>query len=250
MKHFIGTMNIIVTVHLLFAHILYGSQEELLLKSEQHVVVVVEHNSSITGFLYCYSKPGAVWKKDGPAIPVVVGLNGVGKKCEGDRRAPQGIFRLSFAFGKESVKPEWLHFPYRAMLKQSECVDDADSPYYNKIVNPSEISSGENWGSSEKMRRDLYHGDNTYKFGIMVEYNPWGKKDTSTGKGAGSCIFLHIWRNGKTGTHGCTAMSEQNLIRLMEWLNSLAQPVLIQGTRNHLDNLRLKGKLHYELPKP
>lgn len=250
MKLFTGAINSIIIARLLSVPVLYASQEELPLKSEQHVVVAVEHNNSTTGLLYCYSKQGTAWKKSGPAIPVVVGLNGVDKTCEGDRRAPQGIYNLSFAFGIEPQKPEWLDFPYRGMFKETECVDDAGSPYYNKIVNPSEIKGGKNWKSSEKMRRDIHNGDNLYKYGIMVEYNPEGQRDPASGKGAGSCIFLHIWRSSKKGTYGCTAMSEQNLIWLMKWLNASAQPVLIQGSRKYLDELRLKGIVQYEIPKP
>ena len=62
---------------------------------------------------------------------------------------------------------------------------------------------------SEKMLRD----DGLYKWGVFVEHNP------AAAPGAGSCIFLHIWKDSTTPTTGCTAMAEKDLVKLLRWLD-------------------------------
>jgi len=83
--------------------------------------------------------------------------------------------------------------------------------------------------SHERMLRD----DDLYKYVVLVGHNTWKPK-----RGAGSCIFLHIWRGETTPTAGCTAMPEVAILRLLAWLDSDKNPVLVQLTRE--DYLRLK----------
>jgi D-alanyl-D-alanine dipeptidase len=64
--------------------------------------------------------------------------------------------------------------------------------------------------------------DDLYKWGIFVAHNP------AATPGAGSCIFIHIWRSSSAATVGCTAMPEPDLVRLLKWLDPAADPILIQ----------------------
>lgn len=71
-----------------------------------------------------------------------------------------------------------------------------------------------------------------YKWGALVNYNP------ARTKGAGSCIFLHIWSGPGHGTAGCTAMDENSLRPLLENLDARKHPVLIQLTAETFESLR------------
>jgi D-alanyl-D-alanine dipeptidase len=190
----------------------------------------------------------ANWKERGPGFAVVVGKNGLGKgqglarldfegapkKKEGDDRAPAGIFRLSSAFGYASARSAaWAKLPYLALSKQVEGIDDPNSRYYNKLVDRSKIAKID-WRSSEQMRRD----DDLYKWGVIVEHNP------AAIPGAGSCIFLHIWKSSSASTAGCTAMPERDLVRLIRWLNPARHPILVQMPRAVYRSVRAK----YGLP--
>ena len=73
------------------------------------------------------------------------------------------------------------------------------------------------------MKRD----DNLYKYGIVIEYNT-----DPVIKGNGSAIFLHIWKNESIPTAGCVAVSEENLIKIIEWLDPVASPLIITGIKN------------------
>jgi L,D-peptidoglycan transpeptidase YkuD (ErfK/YbiS/YcfS/YnhG family) len=181
----------------------------------------------------------------GRAIPVVLGKKGMAwgrglvefkqgaPKVEGDNKAPAGIFRLGPAFGyaPRSAAP-WIKLPYIPLTKYSEGIDDPHSRYYNQLVDRSKIAKID-WRSSEQMLR----ADVLYKWGIVVAHNP------AATPGAGSCIFLHIWKNSHTATVGCTAMAEGDLVALLRWLDPSKRPVLIQMPRPDYETLRATFRL-------
>jgi len=187
--------------------------------------------------MHAFERDGttAVWKERDSGIAVVLGKNGLGQgrglvrvdfegapnKQEGDNRGPAGIFRLSSAFGYAPARSAaWIKLPYLATSKQTEGIDDPKSRYYNKLVDRSKVATVD-WRSSEKMRRD----DVLYQWGVIVEHNP------AAVPGAGSCIFLHTWKDLATPTTGCTAMSESDLVKLLRWLDPARHPILVQMPR-------------------
>jgi L,D-peptidoglycan transpeptidase YkuD (ErfK/YbiS/YcfS/YnhG family) len=166
----------------------------------------------------------------GPTIPVVLGKKGLAwgigaadfkaasRKVEGDNKAPAGIFRLGPAFGyAPKSAARWIKLSYVSLTSQTEGIDDPRSRYYNQLVDRSKVAKVD-WHSSEQMRR----ADDLYKWGIFVAHN------SRATPGAGSCIFLHIWKDSRSATAGCTAMAEPNLVSLLRWLNPAARPVLVQ----------------------
>lgn len=205
---------------------------------KQAVVVTTADWTAPQGNMQRYdrSSPKDVWQPVGEAIPVVVGRNGLGwgiglqgaasreeprcggpEKREGDGRAPAGIFKLSSAFGYASAsQAAWIKLPYTAAISSLRCVDDPQSQNYNRLIDASLIKP--DWKSAEEMRR----GDDQYRLGVVVDHN------TDPIPGRGSCIFIHIWKGDRTGTAGCTAMSQENMERLLRWLDPAANPVLIQ----------------------
>jgi L,D-peptidoglycan transpeptidase YkuD (ErfK/YbiS/YcfS/YnhG family) len=221
--------------------------EQLLAGSSQHVLVIVGADRDSTGWLYRYSNEQGQWTAAGDPVPVTVGAGGVAKQREGDKRAPTGAYPLTSAFGYAETPPAGLRMPYLPLRPETECVDDAGSRFYNQVVNPSEVG-GRSWSSSEMMRRDLNSHDDLYQLGLLVAYNPEGAKDPTTGKGAGSCIFLHIWRSPTNPTVGCTAMPEAAMQTLLSWLDPRQKPILVQGSRADLERLAQSGKLPYPLP--
>jgi D-alanyl-D-alanine dipeptidase len=153
----------------------------------------------------------------GDPIPVVVGRNGIATdKHEGDGRAPAGIFPIGPAFGFAATASD-LSLPYLPLLPTTECVDDPTSSRYNTIVDRTKVAAVD-WTSSEKMRAVPQ-----YQRGAVVRYN------TPPSRGAGSCIFLHIWSAPSHGTAGCTAMSAANLDLLLRWLDPSLNPRLAVG---------------------
>lgn len=219
-------------------------------RSLQCLVVLTEDWTSTTGVMRSFERNGATdkWKERHSALPVVVGKKGLGlgrglvrldlrgapRKKEGDDKAPGGIFRLSTAFGYAPARSAtWVKLPYLALTKRIEGIDDSRSLYYNRLVDRSKVAKID-WRSSEQMRRD----DVLYKWGVVVDHNP------AASPGAGSCIFLHIWKSPSSPTAGCTAMPERDLVSLIRWLDPARHPTLIQMPRAVYRSLRAK----YHLP--
>jgi zinc D-Ala-D-Ala dipeptidase len=201
---------------------------DLLANAEQVIIVNTPGWNSVDGTLSRFEKKDGKWQPVGKKLPIVVGKNGLGWdgiteplaaaaqpiKKEGDGRSPAGMFKVTELFGFEPSLDAKL--PYRPLTESIECVDDASSQSYNQIVDRREIPNPD-WNSSEKMRTI-----DVYKIGAVVDYN------SPKVPGAGSCIFLHIWKGPGHGTAGCTAMEESNVQELTGWLDEKKNPIIIQ----------------------
>ncbi|MBN1684971.1 MAG: L,D-transpeptidase family protein [Gammaproteobacteria bacterium] len=169
------------------------------------------------------------WQKHGETIPVIVGKNGVAwdenqadfyhrssvnYKKEGDFKTPLGIYHIEkiFGFAKHSFNP---NMPYLSLTTHTEGVDDITSKYYNQIVDARFIQN-KDWKSSEKMREI-----SLYQWGAVIDYNVLHIR------GNGSNIFIHIWKDKKSPTAGCIAMSELNLEKILSRLDQAKHPVIV-----------------------
>jgi D-alanyl-D-alanine dipeptidase len=200
----------------------------------QVIVVISQTWSDPLAKLYRFEQMDDGWKQVNGSFTVVVGEKGMGwdggaagkqasfpEKREGDGKAPAGLFPLVMAMGYDAKAPSGSSFPYRQIEDVTRCVDDPDSPFYNQIIKESDFNTplAELWKSSERMKLK----DDLYKKLVLVDYNRQNPQP-----GAGSCIFIHIWRSPAKGTSGCTAMAEKDLDELLRWLKNEENPVLVQ----------------------
>jgi D-alanyl-D-alanine dipeptidase len=218
-------------------------------KSLQAVVVTTGGWQATKGEARLFERKNAKsgWKLSGEAFPVVVGRAGLAwgaglnalptdtdrsaHKAEGDGKAPAGIFALSSAFGSEE-KPPFVKLPYQRLEEFTECVDDAASTHYNKIVHRLRVGIFD-WKSSEKM---LEIGDQ-YALGVFVEHN------FERRPGAGSCIFFHVWKDADSPTAGCTAMARPDMEKVLAFLDPKKNPVLIQLPADSYEQFQKKWNL-------
>src|SRR3546814_11826254 len=83
------------------------------------------------------------------------------------------------------------------------------------------------------MRRELQHdGGQRYRSGCVIEHNPEARK------GAGSCIFAHLWKAPGAPTAGCTAMADATIARRYGWLRPEAKPVFVLLPQAEYDRLQ------------
>lgn len=219
-------------------------------ESLQAVVVTTKNWSAISGTAQIFERENkdAKWKSFADRFPIVIGKNGLAwsdglnelpsdtggrllLKTEGDGKSPAGIFSLTSAFGT-SEKSVAVKLPYTKLVEYTECVDDVKSNHYNKIVNRMQVGAFD-WKSSEKM----WEITPQYDLGVFVEHN-FEKQ-----KGAGSCIFLHIWKDPNTGTAGCTAMDRKNMEMILTRLDPNKNPVLIQLPEDSYKQFQKQWKL-------
>jgi D-alanyl-D-alanine dipeptidase len=213
--------------------------------STQMIVVTTSGWNTVEGKLQRYERATTreKWHPDGDPIPIVVGKNGLGWgigviatddakvrtasdpiKREGDGKSPAGIFALGTAFGYAAQPLQGLKMPYLSLTPSVECVDDVDSKHYNRIVDSSIVAP--DWNSSEHMR----NAGESYRWGIVVDHNDifTASNEIPSEPGKGSCIFLHIWSSHNQGTVGCTAMPQSELETLLQWLDPVRKPLLVQ----------------------
>ena len=162
-------------------------------------------------------RSGDTWRIPFDPIAAVIGRNGFappGEKREGDGRSPTGIFPLKLVFGYGEISP--TRMPYRQAREQDLWADDPESPDYNRWVEKGKTTAA----SFERLRRD----DDLYKYGIVIGYNT-----DPVIKGHGSAIFFHVWRGRGSSTAGCVAVAEDDLLKILAWLEPSAGPMIIMG---------------------
>jgi L,D-peptidoglycan transpeptidase YkuD (ErfK/YbiS/YcfS/YnhG family) len=174
--------------------------------------------------VYALERKDGKWKTVFGPLDAVAGKNGFappGEKREGDGKTPSGIFPLQLTFGYDDIIVTKM--PYRQALADDLWIDDVNATDYNRWVKKMATRAV----SYEKMKRS----DNLYKYGIVIEYNT-----NPVIKGYGSAIFFHIWRGKDVTTEGCVAVSEDNIIRILEWLDPTARPLIIMGNEYKMEN--------------
>lgn len=232
---------------LCFLFILCSWSKAMVCFPEKLVVVLAQDWQSSQGKLYCMQKNQDTWKVVSHWA-VMLGKNGMGwgrgialpletqgpEKKEGDGKSPAGLFALRrILYGYDLSAPCQIVWPYQMLTTDCIGVDDPDSVYYNQILHKSKIKKID-WNSYEEMRRK----DILYRWLLVVEHNT-----QNTIPGAGSCIFLHLSKDSSTPTAGCTAMKEEELLFLVEWLGKEENPLLLQLP------VFLYEKLRKSLPK-
>ena len=171
-------------------------------------------------YAYTLEKDHDDWKWVSGPMEAMIGKNGFalpGEKREGDGKTPSGIFSLKRTFGYDkTVKTK---MSYRQASEEDIWVDDPNATDYNQWVKQGETGAA----SYEKMKRE----DGQYKYGIVIEYNT-----DPVIKGHGSAIFFHVWEGKDFPTAGCVAVSEEDIIKIFEWLDPNALPLIIMGIKN------------------
>jgi D-alanyl-D-alanine dipeptidase len=198
----------------------------LIAASSQVVLVTTTDWASTSAEVRLLERQNGRWTTTSEIIPSSVGRNGMAwadaaepnRKVEGDGKAPAGIFKLSYAFGYAPLdSASFIKLPYVQAHDQLVCVDDSASRFYNQMIS-KDTTPDPDWSSAEQMLID-----HQYKWGVVVDYNR-----PKAIPGRGSCIFLHVWKEPGHPTSGCTAMSEEHLISMLQWLDPKKHPLLVQ----------------------
>ncbi len=182
------------------------------MQARQLLLVFTDAAEQNRAELFCLENTGTSWNIALPAMPASVGRKGIaapGAKREGDGCSPYGLYPIGMAFGYQASCT--TRMPYRQMSADDIWVDDPAAPDYNHLVKKAATTAK----SFEYMRRQ----DNLYKYGLVVEYNT-----NPVVAGHGSAIFIHIWSRSYGPTAGCLAMSEENLLKVLAFLDPAKSP--------------------------
>jgi len=197
---------------------LVAASEKELEGSSQCLLVVNDEASSPAAKVHALERREGVWRSAFPSMKAMIGKNGFappGAKREGDGRTPSGVFPLGTAFGYDPYVE--TRMPYRQATAEDVWVDDPEAVDYNRWVKKGQTKAA----SFEIMRRE----DHLYRYGIVIEYNT-----DPVVKGHGSAIFFHVWLHSSESTHGCVALSEDNMRRVLRWLEPEAKAAAVMGS--------------------
>lgn len=195
--------------------------DELPSGTKQLIVITGTKIGSKSGRLALYEKSGSTWVK---SMDVVAnfGDNGLvdgDKRTQGNLQTPTGIWSIgSFVFGLHSSPPSGTKMPYRPIKDDSYWSSERNSTY-NTWVNHR--VSGEH----------LIDADPQYEYAFDSGYNSLPNKRVM---GRGTAIFIHCFEPpgnplGKY-THGCIAISRENMIALFKKLDPDKEPACAIGT--------------------
>ena len=194
-----------------------------LLKNSQQLLWV-EPSSTFQSSMKLYEKKQGRWQliqlpQMPSEFPVVIGLLGFAdpsKKTEGDKKSPMGLYSFGSFFGK--ADQAFTHWKYKRVTEDDKWIDDPTHSDYNKwIVGPTTAKSYES----------LLRKDDVYDLAAVINYNT-----NPIVPGAGSAIFMHIWRGSIIGTAGCVAMNKENLEKVLHWFEQSKNPQILMSDVN------------------
>jgi len=146
--------------------------------------------------------PSALAEFEGRTFECVVGKNGIisaADKREGDGKTPLGTFALVGGY----YRPDRNGALGVCTIPLDEGMGWCDAS--GDVLYNRECPAG--YEASHEL---LWRGDAAYDYIGVMDYNLLGEV-TVDGKGRGSAIFLHVWREGAVQTEGCVALRKEDL---------------------------------------
>ena len=135
-----------------------------------------------------------------------IGKNGItNNKIEGDKCTPSGIYSIDqIYYRKDKLTLPTIDFQTTPINKNFGWCDDTTSSHYNKFIE---------FPFSDRAEI-LFREDEIYNIICVISYNT-----NPIIKNKGSAIFLHIANTDYSGTAGCLALKQDDLIELLQNIN-------------------------------
>ena len=212
--------------------------------ARQLVVCIAPRSTSSEGTLQLFQRNAAgEWQPASGRWPVMFARAGLAwgrglnppqpgpQKRTGDHRNPAGLFRLGPALGYAPKLPDGAAgWPYHQVTDRDAWIDNPALPNFNHLVTLPPGAPFPDWWAKERM----HLGDPAYRWMVVIEHN----YDAPVGD-AGNSIFFHVRRAEHYRTAGCTTMAQDNLVRLIKWLQPGSNAMMVELTR--ADYQRLAG---------
>jgi L,D-peptidoglycan transpeptidase YkuD (ErfK/YbiS/YcfS/YnhG family) len=197
--------------------LLIARQNKNSLENVEQLLIVYNYKAeSYTAFLVALEKKDENWIVKQDPVEVGIGKNGFAlplQKVEGDGKSPTGIFRLGKLFSYEKQLETLLE--NQQTTKDDKWIDDPNSADYNTYIRGF---------TNAKSYENLLLKDDTYKYCLVIEYNT-----KPIVKGKGSAIFFHLGLRLPYFTAGCVAIKEENMKKIVNWLDPKLNPSIIMG---------------------
>lgn len=144
----------------------------------------------------------AIIRTNHNSFPCLVGNGGIGRKSrEGDGITPSGRWGLKyFLYRSDKIQKPFSILPGFPIKRQDSWCDLPDSKSYNRPLAVTLPQSDE----------ALWRSDCLYDIVIVLDHNT-----QPAISGQGSAIFIHLIGMHKKHTHGCIAIQQSDLLKIL-----------------------------------
>jgi L,D-peptidoglycan transpeptidase YkuD (ErfK/YbiS/YcfS/YnhG family) len=149
-----------------------------------------------------------------------IGARGMGSTYEGLARTPTGRYRLTQPFG---IKPNPGVTTSYFQVDQNDVWTDSTGSVLNQHRRCAPGTCPAGYGAIERL--SSFPG--SYDYGVFIGYNAPAPYGTGAVVGKGSAFFLHV--KNSSATAGCVAVSASELVWLLRWFRSAANPIIAIG---------------------
>ena len=174
--------------------------------------------SSVT--LTLYERVSGDWVEQ-MVVYGMCGMNGITyNKRDGDGKTPAGEFDLTFCYGIS--KPD-TKLSFQWVDANTVWVNDPESEYYNTIQSTVILDA---WKSAESLYNG-YFSNGEHNYCINIAANGDGITPGSAAPGKGSLITICGKTTPLTKTQGCIDVSAEDMLSLLNLLDSSKNPEII-----------------------
>jgi L,D-peptidoglycan transpeptidase YkuD (ErfK/YbiS/YcfS/YnhG family) len=185
--------------------------------ARQVVTVVAGATTDVQATLQTWQQVSGGWRRVGPAVPAWLGSAGLtSHPSESLSATPIGSFTLTQAFGHNPDPGTRL--PYVHTTPADWWISQA-GPLYNTM----QRCAGQCAFTQGDPNEHLYYETPYYDYAVVIDYN----RDPVV-QGAGSAFFLHVTVGAPTA--GCVSIPQDQLVRIMRWLDPSEHPRILIGT--------------------
>lgn len=138
------------------------------------------------------------------SCPALIGKNGPGKQSEGDVKTPLGTWTIGEAYGVKDDPGALVPFT-KITDDMYWCATGSNGTKYNSLLFKSDDPTAD-------YSEDEHLADYEIRYAYLLDlgYNAPGAPY------AGNAIFLHCWKTPDTPTGGCVAISEEDMITVLQ----------------------------------
>jgi L,D-peptidoglycan transpeptidase YkuD (ErfK/YbiS/YcfS/YnhG family) len=181
------------------------------------ITVVAPSTGSTVATLQAWQKSGRQWLRHGPAVPAHVGSQGLTTHpSESLSATPIGSFTLTQAFG--ALANPGTGLPY-FRTNAADWWISQPGPLYNTHQHCSSGCAFTQGSPNEHLAYETPY----YNYAVVINANMY-----PTVQSGGSAFFLHVTDGNPTA--GCVAITQNNLVSIMQWLTPVAHPRILIGT--------------------
>jgi len=196
--------------------IITGFKNPIFSTSTQVFLVTANGISTSFGTGSMYEKTDGHWKKLN-TFAVRLGANGISyTRVQGSYQTPAGVLNILSAFG--IADNPGSKYTYHKVTSSDYWDLNSESSTYNRMVSSNPGGDFEH----------LIDFETQYKYALVTDWN------YSQSPNKGGAIFIHV--NGSGATGSCISLTEDDIVRLIKWLDPSKNPKVLVVPNSDLGN--------------